>query len=69
MCEFCNNPLSNNKQNDKDAQHVEFAGFFSSDAIDAAIRQTAAAATKSRQDASASDDDDDAASDEDSDGT
>ena len=67
MCEFCNNPLSN-KQNDKDARHVEFAGFFSSDAIDAAIRQTAAAATKSRQDASASDDDD-AASDEDSDGT
>jgi hypothetical protein len=39
MCEYCNNPFSN-----KDAQHVEFAGFFSAAAIDAAVRQAQAAA-------------------------
>jgi hypothetical protein len=56
MCEFCNNPFASNK----DAQHVEFAGFFSADAIDAAVARRA----KQQQDAS----DDDEGS-EDSDGT
>jgi NaMN:DMB phosphoribosyltransferase len=41
MCEFCNNPFST--ATNKDAQHIEFAGFFSSAAIDAAIRQAQAA--------------------------
>lgn len=35
MCEFCNNPFASNK----DAQHVEFAGFFSAASIDAAVRR------------------------------
>ena len=34
MCEFCSNPNSNN-----DAQHIEFAGFFSAEAIEAAVRK------------------------------
>ena len=57
MCEFCNNPFASNK----DAQHVEFAGFFSADAIDAAVARRA---KQQQQDAS----DDDEGS-EDSDGT
>jgi hypothetical protein len=36
MCESCNNPFASNN---KDAQHVEFAGFFSSAAINAAVRK------------------------------
>jgi hypothetical protein len=51
MCEYCNNPFASNK----DAQRVEFAGFFSSEAIDAAVRQAALR----RSDASQGNDDDD----------
>ena len=36
MCEFCSDP---NRQGESDADHVDFAGFFSPDAIDRAIRQ------------------------------
>jgi hypothetical protein len=34
MCEFCSNPNSNN-----DANHIDFAGFFSAEAIEAAVRK------------------------------
>lgn len=56
MCEFCNNPFSINN----DSNHTAFAGFFSADAIEAAVRQANAA----RQQA-----DDDEASNDDTDGT
>ena len=36
MCEFCLFPSSNAN---RDAQHSDFAGFFSADAIEAAVRQ------------------------------
>ena len=36
MCEFCNLPGSNTN---RDAAHSDFAGFFSADAIEAAVRQ------------------------------
>jgi hypothetical protein len=57
MCEFCNDPQSNEN---RDASHQDFAGFFSADAIDLAVQQ----ANASRQP-----DDESAESDEDSDGT
>jgi len=62
MCEFCNNPFSNS--NNSDAHRVEFAGFFSAAAIDAAVRQA-----KQRGNDSDDDDDESSSSDEDSDGT
>ena len=39
MCEFCSLP---NKGGNRDAFHSDFAGFFSADAIDAAVRQAKA---------------------------
>ena len=36
MCEFCNNPAA---RGDRDATHIEFAGFFSDEAINAAVQQ------------------------------
>jgi len=36
MCEFCLNP---NQSGDRDADHIDFAGFFSADAIERAVRQ------------------------------
>jgi hypothetical protein len=58
MCEFCNVPGSNTN---RDASHQDFAGFFSADAIEAAVRQVNASHP--------SDNDESAESDEDSDGT
>lgn len=40
MCEFCLNP---NRSGDPDADHVDFAGFFSPDAIERAVRQASEA--------------------------
>ena len=60
MCEYCNNPFSN-KNSNSDEHRIEFAGFFSADAITAAVQQ----AKQLRQ---GSDDDDDS-SDAESDGT
>lgn len=37
MCEFCLNP--NLRQGDRDALNPSFAGFFSPEAIEAAVRQ------------------------------
>jgi hypothetical protein len=54
MCEFCNNPFN------KDANHSEFAGFFSADAIEAAVQQANARREQLQQGQD---------SDEDSDGT
>ena len=48
---------------------MEFAGFFSADAIEAAIRQAAGKRSNSAAEGDASSADDEAASDEDSDGT
>jgi hypothetical protein len=62
MCEYCNNPFASNK----DAQRVEFAGFFSSEAIDAAVRQAAIRRSDASQ---GNDDDDEDSSSESSDGT
>jgi hypothetical protein len=60
MCEFCLFPTGG----DRDAQHSDFAGFFSPDAIEAAVRQ-AANATR----ASDEQDDEDKVVDDDDDGT
>jgi hypothetical protein len=56
MCEFCNNPFST--ATNKDAQHIEFAGFFSSEAIDAVIRQAAQAAAATTNTVEADSDED-----------
>jgi hypothetical protein len=40
MCEFCS--YGPNSTTDPDARHEQFAGFFSVDAIDAAVRQAQA---------------------------
>jgi hypothetical protein len=58
MCEFCNDP---SQKNNRDAQHPDFAGFFSVGAIDAAVRE----ANAYRE----SNPDDDPDGDDDSDGT
>jgi hypothetical protein len=62
MCEFCNVPGNNTN---RDASHQDFAGFFSADAIEAAVRQVnqVNASHPSEQD------DDSPESDDDSDGT
>ena len=62
MCEYCNNPFSTNRNSDE--HRIEFAGFFSADAITAAVQQ----AKQSRQQKGGNDDDDDS-SDAESDGT
>lgn len=59
MCEFCLFPTGG----DRDAQHSDFAGFFSSEAIETAVRQANANRQQSSQD------DDDEQGDDDSDGT
>jgi hypothetical protein len=61
MCEFCNVPNSNSN---RDAFHSDFAGFFSADAIEAAVKQVNASHPQQSQQ-----DDDSAESDDDSDGT
>ena len=60
MCEYCNNPFSNQNS---DEHRIEFAGFFSADAITAAIQQV-----KQLRHGDGDDDDDDS-SDAESDGT
>ena len=45
MCEFCANPPGKNT----DAQHVDFAGFFTPDAIEAAVQQAKAERATQRQ--------------------
>jgi hypothetical protein len=57
MCEFCNNPFA---VNSNDVHNIAFAGFFSSEAIEAAVRQA-------RQNAASTSNSGD--EDEDSDGT
>lgn len=54
MCEFCNNPAD---QKNRDATHLDFAGFFSSEAIDAAVRQ--ANADRTEDDSSSAEEGDD----------
>jgi hypothetical protein len=61
MCEFCNVPGNNTN---RDASHSDFAGFFSADAIEAAVRQVNNASPQSDED-----EDESAESDDDSDGT
>lgn len=56
MCEFCLNPSNTHS----DAHHVDFKGFFSADAIEAAVVQARG---------QKSDDDSSAVESEDSDGT
>jgi len=53
MCEFCSLPLSNDE---REALHQDFAGFFSSAAIDAAVKE--ANALQQSQAAAQSKDDD-----------
>lgn len=58
MCEFCLNP---NRSGDRDADHIDFAGFFSPDAIDLAVRranEARAAANEESQNGGQGDDDD-----------
>lgn len=63
MCEFCLYPNGNNSS-DPDAEHIDFAGFFSADAIEAAVRQ--ANANRGQQDTT---DDESTEEDDDDDGT
>jgi hypothetical protein len=46
MCEFCSLP---NKGGNRDAFHSDFAGFFSAEAIDAAVRQAKANSKKNEK--------------------
>ena len=62
MCEFCLDPSGSNNRSDQ--FHPNFAGFFSADAIDAAVRQANA-----RRRAPEEQDDADGDQDQDSDGT
>ena len=55
MCEFCSGP--NTLEHGRDQQDASFAGFFSSDAIDAAVRQ-AKSSSSSKRDVSRSAGDD-----------
>jgi hypothetical protein len=55
MCEFCSFPTSG----DRDAQHSDFAGFFSAEAIDAAVLQANASRQQSQEDDEGEDDDTD----------
>lgn len=64
MCEFCLDPSSG----DRDQFHPSFAGFFSADAINAAVRQANASRRQGNTN-NQEDDDDDNGSDTDSDGT
>lgn len=54
MCEFCNLPTEGGIE--RDAQHSDFAGFFSADAIEAAVRQANASRQQSNQDGEEDDD-------------
>ena len=56
MCQFCLNP---NQSGDRDADHIDFAGFFSSDAIDQAVRQANANRENEESKEGDGDDDDD----------
>jgi hypothetical protein len=44
MCEFCS--LSGSSRADRDSTDARFRGFFTSEAIDAAVRKAAAASAK-----------------------
>jgi hypothetical protein len=68
MCEFCNNPFDTTN---KDSKHIEFAGFFSTDAINAAVSQAIASRKQQVNNKNNSDDDDDdeSTNDNESDGT
>lgn len=56
MCEFCLNP---NQRGDRDADHIDFAGFFSPDAIDRAVQQANANGAAAAQASEEGEDDDD----------
>lgn len=57
MCEFCN--LPNKGGPDRDTLHSDFAGFFSADAIDAAVKQANASRTSTTTEKSDDGDEDD----------
>ena len=65
MCEFCSFGPNNNTI-DRDSTHIDFAGFFSVDAINAAVAQAQAAAHRPGDDPQQQDDE---SKDDDSDGT
>lgn len=44
MCEFCSLGPNSSRQHNGDQNDLRFAGFFSSDAIEAAVRQAGAGA-------------------------
>ena len=56
MCEFCNLP---SKGTERDAAHSDFAGFFSADAIEAAVRQANATRKSEKKDGGEGEEDDD----------
>lgn len=66
MCEFC---LAPNSKQDRDANHVDFAGFFSPSAIEAAVRQANNNAIRQAQPNETSSSDDEDGDDDDTDGT
>ena len=65
MCEFCSNPFDPNR----DASNADFQGFFSADAINAAVQQANALRSTNAASDTDNSDDDGTSSDEDSDGT
>jgi len=65
MCEFCS--FGPNTNHDRDSTDFQFAGFFSADAIEAAVQQ--ANASRRRGSGSSDGEDDENVGDDDSDGT
>lgn len=57
MCEFCLDPKA--ASSNRDAFHSDFTGFFSADAIDAAVRQANARRNSNEKNDDEVDDDDD----------
>jgi hypothetical protein len=54
MCEFCSLPT----KGDRDRNHSDFKGFFSTELIDAAVQQAKSDREKQQQDDDVDDDDD-----------
>ena len=69
MCEFCSDGPTSSRQNNGDQTDLRFAGFFSADAIEAAVRQARINLDDIDDGASRSGSDDEDSGEEDDDGT
>ena len=59
MCEFCSFGPNSNNIHGRDTSNPSFAGFFSSDAIEAAIQKVSISSKKNASNSNNDDDDDD----------